>query len=118
MGDTFDALAHPVRRALLDELRAGPRPAGELGGALEISREAVSKHLRLMAEAGLLTVEVRGRQRLYAINPVALAEVSTWLSGYRTFWAQHLDALETEVARGRRRSPDTGEQSTPLSRGA
>lgn len=112
MVDTFDALAHPARRALLDELRDGPRPAGELGQALDTSREATSKHLRLMATAGLLTVEARGRQRLYAINPQALADVDEWLSDYRAFWTQRLDALETEVARGRRQPKHTAEASS------
>lgn len=118
MVDTFDALAHPARRALLDELRMGPRPAGELGASLDISREAVSKHLRLMAESGLLIVETQGRQRIYAINPDALAAVDTWLVPYRAFWDQHLDALETEVARGRRHTDRLSSNRHPFSKGA
>lgn len=118
MVDSFDALAHPARRALLDELRMGPRPAGELGASLNISREAISKHLRLMAESELLLVEARGRQRIYAINPDALAAVDNWLAPYRAFWAQHLDALETEVARGRRHAEGLSSTPHPFSKGA
>lgn len=104
MVDVFDSVAHPARRQLLDELRAGERPAGDIGHSLDISREAISKHLRLMVEGGVLTVEARGRQRWYAINPSALAAIDDWLVPYRAFWTQRLDALETEVRRGRRSS--------------
>lgn len=107
MVDVFTALAHPVRRALVDELRGGPRPAGSLGQGLGVSREAISKHLRLMTQAEVLTVEARGRERWYALSPQSLACVDDWLAPYRHFWQQHLDALDTEVARGRRATPAT-----------
>lgn len=66
-----------------------------------MTREAVSKHLRLMAASGLVVVEVRGRERWYALNTDALREVDAWLTPYRAFWEQSLDALSTEVARGK-----------------
>lgn len=107
MDDVFAALAHPVRRALADELRDGPRPAGSLGQDLGVSREAISKHLRRMAQAELLTVEAKARERWYALSPQSLARVDDWLAPYRHFWQQHLDALDTEVARGRRATTST-----------
>ncbi len=101
MVDIFEALAHPARRALLDELRDGPARAGDLGHELPISREAVSKHLRLMTSAGALGVETIGRERHYHLMPATLEQVDDWLEPYRHFWQQRLDALETEIARGR-----------------
>lgn len=101
MTDVFDALAHPARRALLDELRGGPARAGDLGHELGISREAVSKHLRLMVQAGALSVETSGRERRYRINPSRLEQVDDWLEPYRQFWRDRLGALDTELARGR-----------------
>lgn len=100
---------------------AGPRPAGELGASLHITREAISKHLHLMAESGLLTVAPQGGQRIYAVggvNPDALAAVDIWPTPCRAFWAQHLDALETEVARGRRHTEGFSSTTRPFSKGA
>ncbi|MFC6358914.1 metalloregulator ArsR/SmtB family transcription factor [Luteococcus peritonei] len=116
MDDVFSALAHPARRALLDELREAPARAGDVGTGLGSSREAVSKHLRLMAAAGLLHVEVRGRERWYHIRPEALAELDGWLEPYRAFWSQRLDALETEIIRGRRDRRRTASRAAPPTR--
>lgn len=113
VSDVFDAIAHPARRALLDELRAGPARAGDLGQDLGISREAVSKHLRLMAQAGALEVTTKGRERYYAISPAGVGQIDSWLEPYRAFWNQRLDALETEIARGRRRRNRAQTATTP-----
>lgn len=110
MSDVFDALGHPARRALVDELRTGPARAGDLGGELGMSREAVSKHLRVLVSAGLAVVEQRGRERWYRLEPGALREVDDWLVPYRVFWSQRLDALGTEIARGRRRGTTSTDQ--------
>lgn len=113
MADPFTALAHPMRRALVDELRAGPRRAGDLGGDAGMSREAVSKHLRLLVDGGVLAVERRGRERWYALDPAGLAAVDDWLAPYRRFWRQRLDALDTEIARGRRAVTGLHPESRP-----
>lgn len=102
MADVFDALAHPARRALLAELRDGPQRAGDLGADLDMTREAVSKHLRVLRETGVVTSERRGRESWCTLRPEALTEVDSFLTPYRIFWTGRLDALATEVARGQR----------------
>ena len=97
----FAALADPTRRRLLELLAAGERSAGELAAEFEISRPGVSRHLRVLREAGLVRVRVEGRHRLYSVDPAPLDEVDAWLAGWRGFWAQRLDALDTELRRTR-----------------
>jgi len=94
----YAALAEPHRREILDLLRGGERPAGDLVGHLKLSQPGVSKHLKVLREAGLVAVRVDGRRRLYALNPQPLAEVDAWLEPYRTFWSDRLDALEQHLA--------------------
>jgi DNA-binding transcriptional ArsR family regulator len=96
------AISDPVRRTILAMLREGPRSAGELAGGFEISRPAVSRHLRVLREAGLVRDEVRGRQRIYRLQTAPLAELHAWLGGFQPLWETRLDALETEVYRTRR----------------
>jgi DNA-binding transcriptional ArsR family regulator len=114
----MDALGDPVRRRLVELLADGSRPAGELaaavGGEFGISQPAASRHLRVLREAGLVTAEVDGSRRLYAVRAEALDQVEAWLHGVRRFWDQHLDALGTEVARGHRR----GGRSVPAAAGS
>ena len=93
----FEALAEPNRRRILDLLRAGERPAGELVAALAISQPGVSKHLRLLREAGLVSVRAEGQRRLYRLQPGRLAEVDAWLRPYRRAWADRLAALERHL---------------------
>ena len=81
---------------------AGERSAGELAAEFAISRPGVSRHLRVLREAGLVRVRGDGQRRLYAVDATPLAEVDDWLGRWRGFWAQRLDALETEVRRARR----------------
>ncbi len=91
---TYAALAEPHRREILDLLRGGERPVGDLVDRLQLSQPGVSKHLRVLREAGLVRVRVDGRQRLYALDPRPLAEVDAWLEPYRAFWNERLDDLE------------------------
>lgn len=95
----FEALAEPHRRRILDLLRAGERPAGELVEALKLSQPGVSKHLRVLREAGLVSVAADGQRRLYSLKPARLAELDAWLAPYRHFWADRLDALTDHLER-------------------
>ena len=93
--DPFAALASPVRRALLEELLAGPRTAGELAGVAPLSRSAASEHLAVLRDAGLVSEERRGRNRMYRLEPDALGELARWLRPFEHYWNERLDALET-----------------------
>lgn len=96
----FEALADPTRRRLLELLVVGERSAGELAAEFAISRPGVSRHLRVLREAGLVRTRGDGRRRLYSADPGPLAEVEDWLERWRGFWAQRLDALDAEIRRG------------------
>ena len=96
------AVADESRRTLLHALTEGPATAGELAALLPIARPGVSRHLRVLREAGLVEVRQQAQQRIYHLRAEPLAEVDEWLSGYRVLWEQRLDALHTEVARGKR----------------
>ena len=91
---TYAALAEPHRREILDLLRARERSVGELVEPLGLTQPGVSKHLRVLREAGLVHARTEGRRRLYALSPGPLAELDAWLEPYRAFWSQHFDALE------------------------
>ena len=97
----FAALADPTRRRLLELLAAGERSAGELAAEFDISRPGVSRHLRVLREAGLVRARGEGQRRLYSVDPGPLDEVDDWLARWRGFWAQRLDALDTELRRTR-----------------
>ncbi len=101
MDSTFDVLAEPQRRRILDLLRDGERPVGELVDRLEISQPGVSKHLRVLRDAGLVSVRPEGQRRLYGLRPEALAEVDRWLAPYRQLWGRRLDALEQHLDEGK-----------------
>ena len=96
------ALADESRRTLLEALTDGPVSAGELAALLPIARPGVSRHLRVLREAGLVEVRKEAQRRVYALQPEPLAEVDEWLGRYRGLLQQRLDALHTEVARGNR----------------
>jgi len=100
--DVVAALADPTRRRILELLVDGDVPAGELAGRFPVSRPAVSRHLRVLREAGLVEVRVDRQRRVYSLNPQPLAELDAWLAPYRRLWSQRLDALDTEIRRGRR----------------
>ena len=101
----FDVLGDPVRRRLLELLAGDERAAGDLGAIVQlefgISQPAVSRHLRVLRDHGFATVRAEGTRRLYAVDPTPLRELDDWLAPYRRFWNQRLDALDTELARGR-----------------
>ena len=102
MDTVLQALADPGRRALLEILRDHPASAGELADALPIARPGVSRHLRVMRDAGLVEVRRDAQRRIYSLRPEALMEVDEWLDPYRALWRNRLDALHTEIARGKR----------------
>jgi DNA-binding transcriptional ArsR family regulator len=95
--DAFEAIAEPHRRQILDLLRAGERPAGEVVDALTISQPAVSKHLKLLREAGLVRVRADGQRRLYSVEPHQLAAVEAWIRPHLDFWRGRLDDLERHL---------------------
>ena len=101
------ALADESRRTMLDTLASGPATAGELAALLPIARPGVSRHLRVLREAGLVEVRREAQRRVYSLRPEPLAEVDEWLARYRALLEQRLDALHTEVARGKRERRST-----------
>jgi DNA-binding transcriptional ArsR family regulator len=108
--EALAALADPTRRELIGLLAGGEQAAGELAGRFPVSRPAISRHLRVLREAGLVRARTEGKRRLYRLDPGPLRELDAWLEPYRDLWAQRLDALDTEIARGRR-ARTTGERS-------
>ena len=97
MSDAFEVLAEPHRRRILDLLREEERPVGELVRLLAASQPAVSKHLRVLRDAGLVEVRVDAQRRLYRVRPEPLREVARWLEPYRLLWASRLDDLERHL---------------------
>ena len=102
------ALADESRRTMLESLSHGPATAGDLAALLPIARPGVSRHLRVLREAGLVEVRQEAQRRVYSLRPEPLAEIDEWLAGYRALWEQRLDALHTEIARGKRERRSTG----------
>lgn len=102
MEAVLHAVADPSRRIVLEILRQHPATAGELAAALPIARPGVSRHLRVLREAGLVDVRQESQRRIYTLRPEPLAEVDEWLDGYRALWQNRLDALHTEIARGKK----------------
>jgi DNA-binding transcriptional ArsR family regulator len=93
----FNALADPTRRAVLDLLRAGTRPAGDIARAFTVSRPAISKHLKILRRAHLVEERREGRHRMYHLNPEPLRAVDSWLNQYREFWTASLANLKEYV---------------------
>ena len=106
----FDVLGDPVRRRILELLAEGEHASGEVVAVIAdefgISQPAVSMHLRVLRESGFASTRAEGARRIYALETGPLAEVDSWLAPFRAFWEQRLDALGTEVARGKRRRRD------------
>jgi DNA-binding transcriptional ArsR family regulator len=94
---TFHALADPTRRAVLDLLRQGAQPAGQIAGAFPVSRPAISKHLRQLRKARLVVEHRRGRHRYYQLNAEPLKAVDAWIERYRDFWQANLASLKAFV---------------------
>ena len=104
--EAFDILGDPVRRRILELLIEGEQPAGAVSDVVReefgITQPAVSHQLRILRESGFATVRADGTRRLYSVNPGPLQDADAWLDRFRAAWQQPLDALETELARGRR----------------
>jgi DNA-binding transcriptional ArsR family regulator len=104
--EAFDVLGDPVRRRILELLADGEQPAGTVGEAVQaefgISQPAVSQHLRVLRESGFVRVRPEGARRLYAVEADRFRDVDEWVDRFRRFWTPPLDALATELARGRR----------------
>ena len=102
----FDVLADPVRRRILELLADGAMASGAVCAVIQeefgISQPAVSQHLKLLRDSGFATVRPEGARRLYALQHEALRDVDAWLNRFRRFWTPHLEALATELARGKR----------------
>src|SRR5580692_7444540 len=111
---TFHALADPTRRAVLDLLRAGAQPAGQIAAAFPVSRPAISKHLRQLRKASLVVETRSGRHRVYRLNAEPLKAVDAWLDHYRRFWQVSLDNLKSFVEQEYAR--ESGESSAKRTR--
>lgn len=96
-GDVFRAIADPTRRLMLDRLRLGPSAVNELAAKFPQSRPAISKHLRVLREAGLVRESSLGRERIYELVPGPMREVAGWLEGYRHFWQVNLARLKSRL---------------------
>lgn len=118
----FEALGDPVRRRLLELLAPGEQPAGALVTALQarvrITQPAVSQHLRVLREAGLVRVRAEGTRRLYAVDDTGTAAARAWLARFDVTFAQPLDALATELVRGRRERRRAPSEDGPAATGA
>lgn len=114
----FDVLGDPVRRRILELLAEGEQTSGAVTATIRaefgISQPAVSQHLKVLRDNGFAMVRAEGTRRLYAVDPTALSEVDQWLDRFRGFWSQRMDALATELFRGRReaRQREATEAST------
>jgi DNA-binding transcriptional ArsR family regulator len=97
MMTTFEVLAEPMRRRILDLLREQPRVVGELVELLDMSQPGISKHLRILREVGLVRVRKAAQRRWYELRSEPLAEIDAWLSPYRTLWGDRFDALERHL---------------------
>jgi DNA-binding transcriptional ArsR family regulator len=105
--DVFEAVAEPSRRFLLDLLAERERPAGELVASLpRLTQPAVSRHLRVLREVGLVEVRPDGQRRIYVLRAERLIEVDDWISRYRKYWPRHLDALQQHLAQAEEETTD------------
>jgi DNA-binding transcriptional ArsR family regulator len=107
MDAVLHALSDGSRRAMVEALRQGPATVNELAALLPIARPGVSRHLRVLREAGLVRAERQAQCRVYELRPEPFAELDEWLDGYRDLWEGRLQALHTEIARGKRAGRST-----------
>ena len=98
----LQALSDPTRRRIVELLADGERTAGDLAAQFPVTRPAVSRHLRVLRETGLVRARGEAQRRVYSLDPAPLAELDDWLSRYRAIWTNRLDALDTEIRRRRR----------------
>jgi len=106
--ESMAALAHPTRRAVFERLRHGPVPVGEIAAELPVTRPAVSQHLRVLEEAGLVTAQRQGTRRLYQVRPEGLAELRAYLD---SFWGEALAGFQASIAAETGDEPGTGEET-------
>ncbi len=97
--DTFSALAHPVRRQLLDLLATGEQSVSQLAARFTVTRPAISQHLKVLLDAGLVSEQRQGRERIYRLHPQPLQELDSWLEPYHRLWDVRLDRLENVLKR-------------------
>src|SRR5438093_10223132 len=112
MESAFEIIAEPNRRAILSLLAASEQSVGEMERQLRMSQPTVSKHLRVLREAGFVESTVDAQRRLYRLNPESLQEVDAWLAPFRRFWSAHVDALEHHLDRMDQPTPTKGKTST------
>ena len=105
--NALEALSDPTRRQIVELLAERDRNAGEIAAEFPVSRPAVSRHLRVLREHGLVQTRTEGQQRIYSLDPAPLIELDEWLAHYRAFWTNRLDALETQLRRARRARKET-----------
>ena len=105
----YSAIADPTRRAILDALRGGERSAGDIASLFPVSRPAVSRHIRLLREAGLVRERAESRSRLYSLDPAPLRDVERWIEQCKVFWASRLHSLTCVAESIAEASPDTNE---------
>ena len=110
MDELLAVIADPSRREMLELLAERERSAGELGAAFSLSQPAVSRHLRVLREAGLVRVRGDGQRRIYSLEPRPLKELDAWLERYRRFWDARLDALEARLEQKRQEKTEGGKQ--------
>ncbi|GAB2746658.1 metalloregulator ArsR/SmtB family transcription factor [Terrabacter koreensis] len=109
MSGTFEALSDPTRRAIVEHLAREELTAGDVAALFDTARPGISRHLRVLRDAGVVEAEAVAQRRVYRLVPGALDEVEQWCREVRSFWGQRLDALDTEIARGARaRRQDEG----------
>jgi DNA-binding transcriptional ArsR family regulator len=115
--EAFDVLGDPVRRRIVELLASGERAAGDVGATVQaefgILQPAVSQHLRVLREADFVTVRPVGTRRMYAVNADRLRDLDVWIDQFRRFWTPPLDALATEIARGKRARRRASRVATP-----
>jgi DNA-binding transcriptional ArsR family regulator len=116
----FDVLGDPVRRRILELLADGELTSGAvcavIGKEFGISQPAVSQHLKVLRDSGFATVRPEGTRRLYAVNSASLQDIDVWLDRFRRNWTPHLDALATELARGKRAQRKSASKKNPAQR--
>jgi DNA-binding transcriptional ArsR family regulator len=110
--DVFQAVADPTRRAILDRLRGGNAPVTDLASGFAMSRPAISKHLRVLRQAGLVRERRAGRQRVYQLTPAPLEDVAQWAEAYRSFWQTNLASLKQYVEGQQASSEQTSSEQT------
>jgi DNA-binding transcriptional ArsR family regulator len=100
--EVFGAIANPVRRRILEMLRDGPRPAGDIASEFALNRPAVSEHLQVLRRVGLVSEYAQGRRRVYRLDAAALLEVADWLHPFERYWKQRMHALDDVLSKRRK----------------